>query len=404
MKQTDHQVVVVGGGIGGLGTALALANSGLQVQVLERAAEFSEVGAGIQIGPNAVRVLDRLGVMDDICSTAVFPERGVISSAVTGERLTTLDLQAPLVARFGYPYIVVHRSDVLSPLLDACRAHANVTLENDWTVDEVIDEGPAMRVVATDGRAITARLVVGADGINSRVRRLIIIDEPVFSGHVAFRGVAPMNSAPAPDAHEVRLWIGPGLHLMQYPVRRGELYNQVAVFHSTWREQGRSDWGTPDELRERFEATCEAVRSVVPAQAQAQAYPNYDKEPLDTFVSGRAVLIGDAAHPMLQYLGQGACQALEDGLALAGVLGGQIDDVSALAAYDAMRVPRATRCQRIARPWGASWHTADPGFVAYRDRYFRMRRPDDYSELAWLYDDALEQLLGPTRTTLEAAR
>jgi salicylate hydroxylase len=393
VSHNDHAVIVVGGGIGGLGTALALARSGVPVHLLERAPEFSEVGAGIQMGPNAIRALDHLGVLDSIYETAVFPQRGVISDATTGERLTTIDFQAPMIARFGYPYVVLHRNDVLTTLLEACRAHPLVTLENDREVDEVIDEGDRMRIVCKNGVELTAGLVVGADGINSRVRRLVTNDEPVFSGHIAYRGAMPIELVPsAADVDEVQLWVGPGLHLIQYPVRRGELYNQVAVFESRRYAEGRDDWGTPDELVEAFAGTCEAVRAVIPRQAEERAYPNYDKDPIDSFVANRAVLIGDAAHPMLQYLGQGACQALEDGLVLAAVLGGDPDDVASLGEYDALRVPRTTKCQRVARPWGKSWHTGDEAFKGFRDRYFRGRASDDFSEVAWLYEDVFQSL------------
>ena len=406
MTPTDHAVIVVGGGIGGLGTALALARSGLEVRVLERAPQFSEVGAGLQVGPNAVRVLDRLGLLNEIYATAVFPRRGVVSSALTGQVLSTLDLGEAFTERFGYPYIVLHRNDVLTPLLEACRSHPGITLENNRSVAEVTDEGDKMRVRCDDGHELTARLVVGADGLNSRVRRLIADDDPVFSGYVAFRAATPIeqHAVAGDDESEVRLWIGPDVHLMQYPVRSGTMYNQVAVFRTLRTHQGSEGWGNSAELIERFSPMCDEVRVTVAAHADSAAYPNFDKNPLSTFISGRAVLIGDAAHPMLQYLGQGACQALEDGLTLAATLGGQVDDLSGLARYDALRVPRTTRCQRSARPWGESWHTADPTFRAYRDRYLGLRAPDDYSELAWMYDDALEELLGPVQREMESRR
>ena len=405
MTRTDHHVVVVGGGIGGLGTALALARSGIPVHVLERAREFSEVGAGLQVGPNAVRSLDRLGVLDAIYATAVFPRRGVVSSAVTGQVLTTLDLGDAIRERFGYPYIVVHRNDVLTPLLDACRAHPDVTLENNRTVAELTDEGDHVRIRCEDGHELTTKLVVGADGLNSKVRRLVAVDEPVFSGYVAFRGATPIErTAVSEDESDIRLWIGPDVHLMQYPVRSGTMYNQVAVYRTSVARAASRDFGDRDELLERFDGMFETVRTAVAANADLTAYPNFDKDPLNTFVTGRAVLIGDAAHPMLQYLGQGASQALEDGLVLAAVLGGQADDLSGLATYDAVRVPRTTRCQRSARPWGESWHTTDPIVAAYRDRYLQLRAPDDYSELAWMYDDALEGLLGPLPRKMETRR
>ena len=405
MAQLDHDVIVVGGGIGGLGTALALARSGLTVHVLERAQKFTEIGAGLQVGPNAVRALDRLGVVNEIYSSAVFPRQAVIADAVTGQTLTTLDLGEAFRERLGYPYLVLHRNDVLTPLLDACRAHSGITLENSRTVEEVIDEGGQMRVRCEGDHELTAKLVVGADGLNSKVRRLIVNDDPIFSGYIAFRGVSPRDpSDNGDDGSDVRLWIGPNVHLMKYPVRGGSMYNQVAVFRSVRDLAETDERSNRAELLERFSQTCEPVRSDVAAHTGAIAYPNFDKNPLSTFVAGRAVLVGDAAHPMLQYLGQGACQALEDGLTLAGVLAGQVDDVSGLSHYDALRVPRTTNCQRVARPWGESWHSADPTFRAFRDRYLRLRSSNDYSEVEWLYDDALESVLGPVHEELETLR
>jgi 2-polyprenyl-6-methoxyphenol hydroxylase-like FAD-dependent oxidoreductase len=303
------------------------------------------------------------------------------------------------VERFGYPYLVLHRNDVLSVLLAACRAEPGIALHNGRNLAHVDDEGSQVRVALADGAELTAGLVVGADGLHSTVRSLICADEPVFSGYVAFRGTAPVTEIPEEArSHDVRLWIGPGIHLMQYPVRGGLLYNQVAVFKSARYVAGREDWGTPDELDERFAIANDTVRSAIPKLRTMRSYPNYDKEPLDTYVSGRAVLIGDAAHPMLQYLGQGACQALEDGLVLATLLDGSVSDpAAALAEYDAIRVPRTTRCQRVARPWGESWHSEDSIQVAYRDRYFRSRANDDYDELAWLYEDSLVPVAAPAR-------
>jgi 2-polyprenyl-6-methoxyphenol hydroxylase-like FAD-dependent oxidoreductase len=395
----NDEVVIVGGGIGGMAAALALARTGLPVRLIERAAQFSEVGAGLQVGPNAVRVLDRFGLLGQIWALASFPEQALIANAVTGDVLTRIDLQGPMVERFQFPYLVLHRNDLLTVLLDACRAEPGIMFENGRVVTRVVDEGSQMRIVFIDGTELTAGLVVGADGLNSVVRSLVRVDEPVFSGYIAYRGTAPVTDIPeGTRSDDVRLWIGPGIHLMQYPVRGGELYNQVAVFKSTRYAAGRTDWGTPEELDERFVVANDVVRSAIPQLRMMRSYPNYDKEPLDTFVSGRAVLIGDAAHPMLQYLGQGACQALEDGLVLASLLDGSlVDPFAALEEYDALRVPRTTKCQRVARPWGESWHSEDVIQVAYRDRYLRSRASDDYDEVAWLYEDSLVPAAGLSR-------
>jgi 2-polyprenyl-6-methoxyphenol hydroxylase-like FAD-dependent oxidoreductase len=401
----DNGVIVVGGGIGGMAAALALARTGLPVRLLERAAQFSEVGAGLQVGPNAVRVLDRLGLLEQIEALASFPRQAVIADAVSGDVLTRMDLQEPMAEQFGYPYLVLHRNDVLTILLDACRAEPGITLETGSTVAKVTDESSQIRLSLVDGREMVSALVVGADGLNSTIRSLIRVDEPVFSGYIAYRGTAPVTEIPqAQRSDDIRLWMGPGIHLMQYPVRGGQLYNQVAVFKSARFAAGREDWGTPDELDERFTIANETVRAAIPMLRTMRSYPNYDKEPLDTFVSGRAVLIGDAAHPMLQYLGQGACQALEDGFVLAALLGGSLADIpAALMEYDALRVARTTKCQRVARPWGESWHSEDVIQVAYRDRYFRSRASDNYSDVAWLYEDSLATVGRALKTKGNAA-
>jgi 3-hydroxybenzoate 6-monooxygenase len=399
MGRAGNDVIVVGGGIGGLATALALAQSGLSVTLLERAPQFSEVGAGLQFGPNAVRALDRLGLAEKVYPLAVFPEQGIIKSAITGETLTRGDFNQGMVAEFGYPYLVLHRNDLLTVLLDACRAHPLVRLLNDCFVEHVVDEGDVVRVVLSGGASHSARLVVGADGLKSSVRKLIVDDEPVFSGYVAFRGTLAIDDVPpSEDRDNVQLWIGPDVHLMQYPVRRGELYNQVAVFKSLRFKEGRTDWGTPDELIERFRSMHPLIQEAIPTLAEARAYPNFDKDPIESFSRGRAVLIGDAAHPMLQYLGQGACMAIEDGIVLAALLSGSVDEpTAALAEYDRKRVPRTTRCQRVARPWGEAWHLTDPVAIAFRDRYFKQRDILDYSDVRWLYRD---ELITPRRKVL----
>lgn len=387
MTQTHAEVLIAGGGIGGLATALAVARAGRQVHLVERADVFGEIGAGLQIGPNATRALDQLGLLEEVLASAVTPRRGVFFDAVSGEELTAIDFGVKFRNRYGYPYIVTHRRDLLDVLLKACRAEVNITLSNGRALAAVHEEEDHVVVEFEDGDAWTADLIVGADGIKSKVRTLIDDTQPVFHGHVAFRGTVPTaHVADFVNKEDVALWIGPGLHLMQYPVRGGALYNQVAVLESTRYATGRSDWGTAEELHEAFAGMCEPVRRSVSMIEAERGTPVMDREPSDTWSSGRAVLLGDAAHAMLQYLGQGACQALEDALSLAANLDRAPDDHrAAFKGYEADRVARATRCQQVARPWGALWHTRDQTTLALRNRYFKQRAADDYSELDWLY-------------------
>jgi 3-hydroxybenzoate 6-monooxygenase len=386
-------VLVVGGGIGGLATALSAARAGRDVLLVEQAPEFGEIGAGLQLGPNAMRAFDKLGVYDAVARSAVFPSRAVVRDAVDGSALTTLDFGDQFVSRYGYPYVVAHRRDVLDALLAACREQPRIQMQNGRTVVGVSEGRQGAEVVFADGQTRRAEVLVGADGIRSQVRRLLDTSEPAFSGHVAYRGTIAVEEIPESiAADEVLLWIGPGMHLMQYPVRGGHLYNQVAVYE---RPQGRREpTGDLTELDKAFSRACDAVQRSVSRIDTSRSWPVYDRTPMPTWSTGHSVLIGDAAHAMLQYLGQGACQALEDALELGAALARYPGDRgSAFKSYEQARLPVASQCQTVARPWGALWHTDDATLVALRNRVFRMRDARDYSDLDWLYAERETALL-----------
>ncbi|GAA1165014.1 3-hydroxybenzoate 6-hydroxylase [Ornithinimicrobium humiphilum] len=390
MTSRTLDVLVVGGGIGGLSTALALGRAGLDVHLVEQAREFAEIGAGLQLGPNAVRAMDRLGVWEQVDAVAVRPRNGVIRDIDSGEVLTVIDFGQPFVDHYGYPYVVVHRHDLLEILVAAARELPNVSLEVRKRVVEVREGADVATVVFEDGDEYVARTVIGADGIRSRVRALHDTSEPVFSTHVAYRGAVPIERVKADiDLADMTLWMGPGRHFIHYPVRGGDLYNLVAVFESSWYLEGREDWGERAEFEEAFAPSCAPVQELMSLMNDHRKWPISDREPLTTWRTDHTVLLGDAAHAMLQYLGQGACQAMEDSLVLARSIVSQPSREAALADYEAQRIDRTTRCQRSARPWGALWHTADPTVLALRNRVFRARRADDYSEADWLYQDAV---------------
>lgn len=386
---TDYDVLVSGGGIGGLAAAIALGKTGHTVHLVEQAPTFSEIGAGLQLGPNAIRSLDRLGVWEPLRERAVTPRATLIMHAVTGQRLTRLDFGKPFLDHYGYPYVVAHRHDLHNVLLAAAEELPSVTLETDRRIVEVREGPNAATVEFADGTAKTARILVGADGIRSRTRLLHDDSEPLFTGQVAFRGTVPMTDAGiGVDPSDMILWLGPNRHLIQYPVRGGDLYNLVAVMESHWFTQGRDDWGSRAELDEVFADSCAPVQASLALFDNHKPWPVYDRDPMPTWSTDHTVLIGDAAHAMRQYLAQGACQALEDVLTLTQELHEHPDDHrDAFRAYQARRHPLATKCQLVARPWGESWHTLDVTTQTYRDKYLRLRADDDYSELDWLYLD-----------------
>jgi 3-hydroxybenzoate 6-monooxygenase len=390
--------VVVGGGIGGLGSALALARAGRWVRVLEQASAFGEVGAGLQMAPNATRILRAWGLLDEVVDRGVLPRRLVMRDAVDGRELSHLDL-TEAADRYGAPYVVIHRSDLHAILVEACRA-AGVDLVTGAEVVEVVN-GADRAVAVSARRRDHARLVLAADGLNSLLRTRLVVDEPVSSAYVAYRGAVPIEQiADTADLalDDVVFYVGPHCHLVQYPLRRGEIFNQVAVFRSPRALAGEPDWGTPDELDAAFAGTCEKVRSALPNLWRDRWWRMYDREPISTWVDRRLALTGDAAHPMLQYLAQGACQALEDADCLAGLVtkyGGQhsvgpgrvghdVDWDAALRDYVELRTRRTARVQRSARDWGDLCH-CDGLFRAVRNALLRDRNPSDYRHIDWLY-------------------
>ena len=388
----DVDVIVVGGGIGGLGNAFALASSGLSVRVLERAAEFAEVGAGLQMAPNATRVLREWGLLEEVIDAGVLPERMVYRDAVTGGELTHLDLGGPFVERYGAPYVVIHRSDLLDILAGACRRIGVDLVPNSAVVDARTAPDSA-EVSLESGATMRADAVIGADGLRSTLRRHFSDDEPVPAGYVAYRGafaVEDLTVALDESAMtDVVVYLGVGCHLVQYPLRRGEMFNTVAVFRSPSFHRGEKVWGGVEELDEAFAGSCPEVRRGITSLWRDRCWPMYDRLPIPEWVDGRLALTGDAAHPMLQYLAQGACQALEDAATLSTEVtkqaaAGAPDWPAALSSYASLRTGRTARVQTTARFWGELWHVDGMGRTL-RNELLLNRDIQDYQYVDWLY-------------------
>ena len=379
-------ILIIGGGIGGLAAARALSLKGRRVHVLEQAAAFGEIGAGLQLAPNALRALERLQLLDRVGRDAVFPRQLLMMDALSGERITAVELGPKFKERYGHSYAVMHRSDLHGHLLAACRESELVTLETDRRVVEITDLGEAAIVRCADGSVYRAELVVGADGLHSLARR-VLGDErpPVCQEYVAYRGTVPIEritESAGPDS--MVGWVGPEMHLIQYPVRRSELFNQVAVFRSARYRSDSDDWGTAEELDAKFAPLHRLARASLETIGRERRWTMYDRPPLDSWVRGRIVLLGDAAHPMLQYLAQGACQALEDAVCLAEMLDRSAPLTVGLDAYQNLRRAHTARVQLTAHFFGEIAHAS--GLAAmFRNAAFRRRDPEDYRYFDWLY-------------------
>ena len=386
----NQGVIVVGGGIGGLSAALALARQGLRVRVLERAREFGEVGAGIQIAPNCTRLLHEYGLLTEATRLGVLPDSIVMRDALDGSELTRLDL-ADLRRRYGFPYMVIHRSDLHGIFLRGCERDG-VELLTSQLVTSYENTGTGARVVLADGGSQDADLVIAADGLHSAAREQLIGDATVNSAYVAYRAALPIEQVLGNGIArtDVVVYIGPRCHFVQYPLRGGEMLNQVAVFQSPKARDGREDWGTPDELDAAFEAACENVRKGIPLMWRDRWWRMYDRDPITSWVHGRVALLGDAAHPPLQYMAQGAIMAIEDGWVLGQHIAQTGDWDAALAAYQAVRAEHSRRVVLTARKWGDLWHH-DGTKRLRRNAILRARDTRDYSFTDWIY--------GPTALT-----
>jgi 2-polyprenyl-6-methoxyphenol hydroxylase-like FAD-dependent oxidoreductase len=386
VTQTQRpEFLVVGGGIGGVAAAYALARRGERVRILEAAAQLGEIGAGIQLAPNATQVLEDLGLLDPLLECSFLPRSLVSMDALTGARIAAIELGRTFREHYGTPYVVTHRSDLHSILLRACQAHDMISVEVNKRVVRVEPDPDRPQVHCADGTTYTGRGLIGADGLHSTVRRLMSDDEPVASGYVAYRGTISIEHAHLHGLQDSMVyWWGPELHLVQYKVRRGELYNQVGVFRSRVADTHSDGFGSPAELDEVFERCCEAVRRGAALLERGARWLMIDREPLENWTIGAVTLLGDAAHPMLQYIAQGGCQALEDALQLANAVSNHSDVTDAFLAYQAERIPRTTRVVETARAFGEMIHIDGIG-QHLRNRLLSRHADDDFGELDWLY-------------------
>lgn len=386
----DDQIIISGGGIGGFAAALALSQKGRAVKLLEQSGEFGEVGAGIQIGPNVWKMFEVLGVTEAMEEFAVFPNNLVMKDALTGEEITRVPIGSDAFRqRYTYPYGVIYRPDLHNALIAAAQASPLVETAVNQKVTDFEDTGSGVRVHTEGGETHEGVALIGADGLWSAVREKLIGDgKPRVSGHIAYRAVLPTPEVPDHIRQDnVVLWAGPRTHLVHYPLHSGEIYNLVAVFHSDRYEEGWDTFGDPEELNQRFAGEHEDVLTMLDKIESWRMWVLCDREPIKDWSHGRVTLLGDAAHPMLQYLAQGACMATEDGVCLATRIDANGDDIeTAFKEYQALRYLRTARVQLTARLFGDIYH-AEGATADLRNKMMSAADPSKPGEgMAWLYE------------------
>ncbi|CAG9957077.1 unnamed protein product [Clonostachys rosea f. rosea IK726] len=395
------KVIINGGGLGGLGAAIALKKKGYDVTVLEGAPSLSEVGAGIQIPPNSSKILSSYGLKDKFLEKVVWPQHFAFKRYETGELLGTTPLHPHLSEKYGSPYWLIHRADFQGILFDAAK-ELGVDVRLGCYVEAVDVSGPSVRLV--NGDILTADLVVGADGIRSKTREALLGDrnvEPNPAANCSYRATVPVEIMSAdPDiAHlmtdiNANCWIGPGHHIMAYPIRKGSMYNLVLSHPGGLAAPGK--WNEPgnlEEMREHYKDFDPVIRKVLSKVQSCLNWKIADLPNLPTWVSenGKVVLLGDAAHAMVPFLAQGAAQAIEDGACLAECLSraqNPSDIPSLVHAYEAIRKPRAERVQKGTRDSSYVWHLDDGPEQEARDRAFAAMAADVRDEEI---DEALDK-------------
>jgi len=384
-------ILVAGGGIGGLTAALALARAGFDVTVLEKAARLGEVGAGIQLGPNAFRAFDALGVGDTMRGMAIYVDRLRLMDALTAEEVCHIDLGADFRARFGNPYAVIHRGDLHAVFLRACQAQERITLRTSAEVLRAEQDGASVTAILADGGRLGGAALIGADGLWSNIRKQVVGDGPPrVSGHTTYRSVIPTEHMPEHLRwNAATLWAGPKCHIVHYPLQDWKTFNLVVTYHNDAPEPVAGKPVSEAEVLSGFEHVHPIAQSIIRRGRDWRLWVLCDRDPVENWVDGRVALLGDAAHPMLQYLAQGACMAMEDAICLGECLGtGGIE--AGLAAYNARRALRTARVQLTSRAVGEHIYHPAGAHAALRNAIMRAKPQAEWREtLAWLYGDAL---------------
>lgn len=380
-------VIVAGGGIGGLAAALALVRQGFNVKVLEQAPEIGEIGAGIQLGPNAFHAFDALGIGEKARGRAVYTDEMVMHDAIDGALVGRIPTDAAFRQRFGNPYAVIHRVDVHLSLLEGAQETGKVEFLTSTHVERVEQDEHSVTVYDQHGNAHRGLALIGADGVKSVVRAQYVNDPARVTGHVVYRAVIDKKDFPADlQWNAASIWVGPNCHLVHYPLRGGEQYNVVVTFHSRQQEQWGVTDGSREEVQSYFQSICPQARQLIDLPKSWKRWATADREPIAQWTFGRATLLGDAAHPTTQYMAQGACMALEDAVTLGQALRVHGNDFTkAFDLYQRSRVARTARIVLSSREMGRIYHAKGVERLVRNDLWKGRSAERFYDAMEWLY-------------------
>ena len=387
-SRNEHPVLIAGGGIGGLSCALALARKGFASIVLEQARQFGEIGVGLHVAPNALNALRALGVENAAKRHALLIERILLKDGISGETIVDIECGADFVERFGNHYAVAHRADIHGALLDACRADPKVELRTEACVVDFESRDPEVSAKLASGERVRGAALIGADGIDSRIRKALLDDgDPVPCGAIIYRAVIPKADMPAELQHPYpTLWAGPGTHLIYYPIRDWSQFNVGATVVTGAQAVDANDEAAPAEVLSHFRLNCETPRRVLGIPKHFKRWLIRHREPVENWTRGAVTLLGDAAHPMVQYAAQGAAQALEDSLCLAAAADRANGDFpAAFQRYQAVRIVRSARVQISSLMLDVVLHAGGVRRLVRNSVFAGRSQQEHYERLAWLY-------------------
>lgn len=394
-QNQEQSIIVVGGGIGGLAAAQALTQQGIAVLLLEQADHIGEIGAGIQLGPNAYAALDALGAGPAARSRSVFTDHLIMMDAVDAHEVARIEVGEAFRERFGNPYGVIHRADIHLSILEAVQNNPLIQFKTSVCIKSLEQDADGVTLVDQNGNVYHADGVIGCDGVRSVVRDALHGELPRVTGHVVYRAVVDEKDMPEDlRVNAPMLWAGPRCHLVHYPLRGGKQYNLVVTFHSNQQEEWGVTEGSKEEVLSYFEGIHPRPRQMLDRPTSWRRWATADREPVDKWSEGRVTILGDAAHPMTQYLAQGACSALEDAVVLGQAIKHcNFDLAQAFHLYETIRIPRTARILWSAREMGRLYHAKGVERQVRNQLWDGRTQEQFYDSLQWLYGWSLNNCM-----------